>query len=103
MAMRQPDQSVALHAHGFNSVIRYLKMSSLDRVKDLNRRCLEQMKALGLEPTPEAVVAGIPNGSDHSDMGTLINWLSRIHENDADGVAQLQALQATAQHRIDGV
>ena len=103
MADRKPSQSVALHEQGFSNIIRYIKRSSLDRVEFLEKVVRERMAVLQMQPDESAIVSGIPEGSDQSDMGSFLTWMNKIQVDDVDAGMQLTQFHATAKARLTQV
>lgn len=93
-------RETTLPAGQFDNVIRFLKSTGLDRVRSIERACRKQLEALGTKTDKAKAIAGIPDGSDHLDTGSLITWIQGVQ--DAPATAQLVAIDATCHWRLDG-
>lgn len=85
----------------FNSVIRYVKNASLEKVKALQHEIRLAMDRLELIANPKQAVPGIPDGSDQSNPQNLFTWARKIKSENKYAKRQLIAIDATITKRID--
>lgn len=91
-----------LNKDHFQNVIRFIKRSSLERVNTLKTATEVTLKRLGRKRNLKKAVSGVPEGSDHADIGTLVTWLNRVDKSDKKAVDQVLAIDATCFMRTDG-
>lgn len=93
----------ALPEDQFNTVVRWIKRTEVDKVSQLLAMLDAGMKRLGLRGNyRKAVVGEIPAGSDHLDTGSINDWMARIEKADKAAKRQVVALHATAFMRVKG-
>jgi hypothetical protein len=95
-------KAVELSESQFNCVARHLKSSGLDRVKHINDSCHEVLARVGSKVGRTAAVKGIPDGSDHFNGRSIIEWLGRIEKGNKAAIKQVAKLCATAKARLEG-
>lgn len=84
----------------FNNVVRWIKTGSIDQLKHLKVVLAEGVERLGLRPRARHAVAGIPEGSDHIDSGSVRDWLAKVTPDDTEALAQITQLAATITARL---
>lgn len=80
---------------GFDSVIRLVQRSSVEKVLVLRAATLSALQKLKLKRDLSKAVAKTPAGSDQVDLGSVISWINKVQRKDTAAVAQLIALDAT--------
>lgn len=100
-----PDK--AMPDQDFKSVIRGIKNASADKLVPLRQGLWDVMASLGLKRKLGATVRGVPKGSDHFDVQSVLRWAQRLDppgkcKDNKKGVDQLVALHATVSFRLDG-
>ena len=73
-----PESTVALSDAGFASVVRLIKLGRVAQVMQLKEAVQTNMKRLRLRSKGAAPVAGIPEGSDQINVGSLITWAGSV-------------------------
>jgi hypothetical protein len=99
-----PIQKELPEAH-FDSVVRWVKHTDVDRLHSLENAVAGQLDRLGVRRRRRLAaraVAGIPAGSDHFDSGSLLEWACKVEAVDKAAVDQLLALHATIRSRLEG-
>ncbi len=86
----------------FNTVIRVVKMSSLDVVKEIKTATFFALKRLGAKRRVVNAKRKIPAGSDQIDIGSFITWMNKVQVGDEKAIEQIVAIDATACRRVDG-
>ncbi len=92
----------------FNSIIRKIKVGSLDAVNAIARIAgrriqVGELSSDGLShPDDDEAISGIPEGSDHFDAGSFKAWVDAIHQTHDESILQLIQIDATARKRISG-
>lgn len=94
----------SLPPYQFSSVIKWVKTADKDRLNDLmkmfgdakNRLCIRQRSI------NNKAVQGVPEGSDHFDSGSLLDWLGAISKTDVGAIEQVAVIYATIQDRLQG-
>lgn len=86
----------------FDQVIRYIKQSSLDKVKILRSETHAALKRVGKKRSLIKAVKGVPDGSDQSDIRSLFVWMAGVAKTDKGAVTQIVAIDATAYSRTEG-
>jgi hypothetical protein len=92
----------ALRREQFNSIIRNIKKRPIDQVQPLLTHTFHALKRLGVARDLDEAVPGLPEGSDHLDLGTFMAWADKITAADTAAVEQLVAIDATAKTRVAG-
>lgn len=91
-----PDQyNAEMLPGGFNSIIRQVHRSSVEKVLVLRAATLAALQKLKLKRDLSKAVTAIPEGSDQVDLGSVISWINKVQRTDTAAVAQLIALDAT--------
>jgi hypothetical protein len=85
----------------FDTVIRWVKKTDADRLKQLDLAFSDALRRLGKRKVSgRAAVVGTPEGSDQFDGGSLVEWLKRIPVGDVEATAQVESILATIRARI---
>lgn len=92
----------ALTQGQFNSIIRNLKNKPLDTIQPICTCTFFALRRLKVGRDLEEAVPGIPKGSDHFDFLSFKLWVEKIKPTDADSIAQLVKIDATAKTRLIG-
>jgi hypothetical protein len=85
-----------------DNVIRWIKTTDSLRLEFLDSAVAKHMRRLSLSWWEELAVNGIPNGSDHFDNGSLIDWMANISYGDDLAEKQLRSIYATIQKQLNG-
>lgn len=91
-----------LPTNHFNNIIRLVKTSSLDRIKEIETATTFAMERLGIARDLTQAQQKILEGSNQVDIGSFIVWLSKVQPGDGEAVKQIVAIDATASKRISG-
>lgn len=101
-----PGENKIVHAfrpEQLKSVIRIIRSRNIEEIKPLLTQTHATLKRLGVSrDLEENWPAGIPDGSDHFDFGTFKTWTEGITKEDADSIAQLVTIDATAKMKVIG-
>ena len=89
----------AMPKNHFNNVLRLILRSDVTRVMVLRNATHAALKRLGAARDPSKAAKKMPKGSDQGDMMSIITWLQGVDKSDAEAVAQVVALDATAYSR----
>lgn len=87
--------SVALPKNQFDNVILFIKATTLERVAVLRNATWNALRQLRVGRDLGKAVAGIPAGSAHGDIQSLVVWFGKIVTSDLAAVNQLIAIDAT--------
>ena len=68
----------------FDTVIRQLKLASIDKVKQIKTGSFNTLRRLGVKRDVSKAVAGVPNGSDNLDVGQLEKFTEVVVAHAAD-------------------
>ena len=85
----------------FNNVIRMIKTRGIDRAQTLRQCTFDVMRELGVKQNLTKKVKGVPNGSDHADIQTLVTWMRNVKKTDTKAIAQIVAIDATCCARVE--
>lgn len=91
---------VRMPADHFNSVIRMVKNSQIDRVEQIRRTTYARLKEIGVGRDLNHAIDGTPKGSDQTNMGNILSWIGKVEANDSAAVQQLLAIDATTVQRM---
>lgn len=92
-----------LPSNQLNSVIRAIRNKPIETVVEVRTMTYFTLRRLGVFRDPTKAHAGkTPYGSDHVDLGSLRDWLSRVNPTDTDAVQQVVLLDATCTARVGG-
>lgn len=83
----------------FNSLIRFIKRSHIDRVDNVRVAAKEALGRLEVSSDKRDRVAGIPFGSDQYDAGTFVTWAKSVQPEETPAIAQLKQIAATCDIR----
>lgn len=87
----------------FDSVVRWIKRAEADRLAQFDNVLTLAVRRLGITRwKARTAVGGVPEGSDHYELGSLIEWLDRITPDDREAVEQVRRLFATIRVRLGG-
>jgi len=87
----------------FNTVVRWIKTQSIERVKELVPLLTLTMARVGARPNFRRIVNGpAPAGSDQFDVGSIATWLRGVNKQDKWAIKQVVALDATIRARLGG-
>ena len=79
----------------FNSVLRFVRRGNFDSVRQLRTVTFETLRRLGMPRNTQLAPQGkCPYGSDHVDVGSLRDWMSRVSVEDVECVQQIQVIDA---------
>jgi len=97
-------EDLTMSSYNFDSLIRQIKQNSLDQVKGLKTITYSTLKRLNLKRDKSKAVAGIPKGSDQSNLQSFAVWCQKLtnEKSHVKAVAQLVAIDATAAIRVAG-
>lgn len=84
----------------FNNVIRYIKLTNIDTVKQIRTETWNNLKRLQVKRDLSKAPSGVPKGSDQVDVGTLVSFLRGIEKTHEKAVQQLLAIDAACQSRF---
>jgi hypothetical protein len=80
-----------------NSVLRFVRRGNFDSVRQLRSVTFEKLYKLGVPRNVRLAPRGkCPYGSDHVDVGSLRDWMSRVSVEDVECVQQIQVIDAAA-------
>lgn len=83
----------------FNSFIRFIRNGSVESIKQVRTETFNALKRLGVKRDLTKAPTKTPNGSDQSDVGTLIKFLRGIEPTSETAIIQLIVLDAAACQR----
>lgn len=90
----------------FDNVIRGIKISSLERAKQIRHVTYGELKRLGIKRNKSKAIKGIPKGSDQTNLGSTYTWMYSIkptkENKQKEAIRQLVAIDATAVIRTEG-
>lgn len=86
----------------FDSVIRLIKTSPLDRVKAIKTATFQALKRLKIKRDVRHARKTLPKGSDQGDVRSIVVWLEKIKPGDKKAIDQLIAIDATCCRRVGG-
>ena len=87
----------------FNNVVRWIKQTEVDRLKGLTVATAATIARLHVRSVRmRNAIKGVPEGSDHFDSGSLVEWMNKVQPEDQEAVAQVLAIDATARARLGG-
>jgi hypothetical protein len=87
----------------FNTIIRAInRNASFDTIKQIEYAVGVQLDRLRVRRRGRMAVAGVPEGSDNVDPQSLYAWAAKVTRADAEAIAQLQVIHATAARRVNG-
>ncbi len=86
----------------FDTIIRLIKISNMERVKSLRTATHAALGRLRVKRDLDKAVGGVPKGSDQSDFSSIFCWMNKVDPNEAEAVAQVIAIDATAVVRMKG-
>jgi len=95
-------KEVRLPKRHFDSVVRMIKRSSMDRAMMLRTATYNTLKRLGVRRNRSKAVLGVPDGSDQVDTGSIVAWLNKVKPSNADAIQQVVAIDATVVQRTRG-
>ncbi len=85
-----------------NNIIRVIKMSSMDVVKEIKTATFLALKRLGVKRRVVNARKKIPKGSDQVDIGSFVTWLNKVQVEDKKAIEQIVIIDATACRRTEG-
>jgi hypothetical protein len=98
--LKEIEPMAALPKNHFQSVVRLILRSQPERVMVLRTATHEALKRLGAKRDLSKAWTKVPKGgSDQGDMMSIITWLKSVDKSDAEAVAQVVSLDATAVSR----
>jgi tetrahydromethanopterin S-methyltransferase subunit H len=74
----------------------------IERVETLAAVASDKLAELRVKPDKTKAAKGLPRGSDQWNDGSVIAWIRKVAKTEAAAVAQLVAIQATAEQRLVG-
>lgn len=86
----------------FDSVMRYVKITTLDRVKALKTATWSTLKRLGVKRDVRRAKRRVPMGSDQGNPRSIIDWLNKVQPEDVEAVRQVVEIDATCCRRVNG-
>lgn len=87
---------IRLPDNQFNNVIRVIKKSQVDRVKNIRQISFDTLKRLKVKRDLSKAVKGIPKGSDQTNVRAIIDWMNKVERKNKWAVRQVVAIDATA-------
>jgi hypothetical protein len=96
---------IELPENHFDTIIRCIKKFPLDRVDFLRNATFHTLKRLRVKRDLSKAVSGIPKGSDHLNVMSIVVWMSKIsarNDQTEKAVAQIVAIDATCVARSTG-
>lgn len=82
----------------FASIIRLIKTGAIGRVEQLAEVATQHVKRLKVKRGKP--VKGLPDGSDHGDVRSIIVWMESIQSTDSVAKSQLGTIYSTLQQRF---
>ncbi len=92
--------SVVMPRHHFNTAIRFLWRANRHEVEQVRNATYRKLKQLGVDRDTGKASTRMPNGSDHFDVRSFVNWADKIQADDESAIEQLVAIDATAVKRM---
>ena len=96
---------IELPDNQFDTVIRNIKQMSIDNVNFLRYHTFHTLKRLRVKRDLTKAVAGIPDGSDHLNMQSIVVWMNKIAaktDQTKKAIAQIVSIDAACCGRTTG-
>ena len=90
----------SLPKNQMDNVIRMIKLSSVDRSKQLKHVTYNVMKQLGVKRDKALARTDTPAGSNQFDTGSIITWIKKVKPEHKEAVQQVRVVDATLCARL---
>ena len=97
-------KSKVVHAFGqpqLDTVLRNVLKRDISWTKQVLNQTFLTLKRMKVQRDLDEAITVVPEGSDHLDLRTLIEWSNSISVEDLDSVEQLVKIDATAKTRVN--
>ena len=90
----------SLPKNQMDNVIRMIKLSPVERCKQLKHVTYNAMKELGVKRGRALARTDTPKGSDQFDTGSVITWIRKVKPEHKEAVEQVRVIDATLCARL---
>lgn len=100
-AASESDVIVSLHPNRFDTVIRWIKDSSLESVNQLDLTVTKTLKRLKIKRNRKEGVKGIPKTDNEMNSHSFNTWLDGVALKDKEAIDQIKIIKATINNRLN--
>ena len=92
---KNTNKNISLTKDQFNSVITLALECPLERVLQVRTGTFNALKRLDVKRDTSKAITKNPHGSTQHDVGSLLEWLTKVLPGDRKAIKQIVALDAT--------